>query len=188
MHQRLVHQCGGESFEAIEHRRCCAPQVDARGPWQQNALTCDERWSEQGRESGHECACDHSRVRMHATAARCPQCAASRALTVAPHPKDSTMLEALEAYEGHLLVEGMGFGRSRRAIRIARCWHLQGVCRAPPARTCENAPRCCVQPAHWQQLGLVIAQHTDLSVCLVFINHPCPKMGAAASGSVALFY
>jgi hypothetical protein len=27
-----------------------------------------------------------------------------------------------------------------------------------------------------------------LSVCLVFINHPCPKMGAAASGTVIVFF
>jgi len=26
---------------------------------------------------------------------------------------------------------------------------------------------------------------SSLSVCLVFINHPCPKMGAAASGRAA---
>ena len=28
-----------------------------------------------------------------------------------------------------------------------------------------------------------VSRRACLSVCLVFINHPCPKMGAAASGS-----
>ena len=40
---------------------------------------------------------------------------------------------------------------------------------------CVGAVCCCVLLCGEVKCGV--------SVCLVFINHPCPKMGAAASGS-----